>query len=129
MPDDKDKIPTQVQGLDEVLMGGFAVCGFYLVQGDPGSGKTTLALQYVHGRVRAGERCLYVSLTETRKDLEKACASHGWTMEGIELLDLSRSPANLRGEPEVSVFHPSETELGETTKAIIEAIERTKPAH
>ncbi|HKQ38081.1 MAG TPA: ATPase domain-containing protein, partial [Verrucomicrobiae bacterium] len=129
MPAENGFIKTEVQGLDEVLIGGFALGGFYLVQGDPGSGKTTLALQYIRGRVRAGDRCLYVSLTETRKDLEKACASHGWNLDGIELLDLSRSPANIRGETQVSVFHPSETELGETTQAIIAEVERAKPTH
>jgi circadian clock protein KaiC len=122
-------IPTGVAGLDEVLLGGLARNGFYLVQGDPGSGKTTLALQFARARIKEGEVCLYVSLTETRKDLENACASHGWTMEGIHLCDLSRSPANLRGESELSVFHPSETELGDTTKAIIAEVERVKPAH
>ena len=122
-------LSTGIQGLDEILMGGFARAGFYLVQGDPGSGKTTLALQFVRGRVKAGERCLYISLTETRKDLERTCKSHGWTMDGIELLDLSRSPAIVQGETQVSIFHPSETELGETTQAILAAVERSKPQH
>ena len=122
-------IPTGVPGLDEVLIRGFRRNGFYLVQGDPGSGKTTLALQYARGRTEAKELCLYVSLTETRQDLDDACASHGWTMEGIAVCDLSRSPANIRGQSEVSVFHPSETELGETTKAIIAEVERVKPKH
>src|SRR5690554_5334104 len=101
------RIPTGIPGLDDVLLGGFARKGFYLIQGDPGSGKTTLALQYARARVGEGESCLYVSLTETRKDLENACSSHGWTLEGIEICDLSRSPANVSGESEVSVFHPS----------------------
>ena len=70
-------VSTGVPGLDDVLMGGFLREGFYLVQGDPGSGKTTLALQFVLGRRRAGERCLYITLTESRKDLESACRSHG----------------------------------------------------
>ncbi len=129
MRDDDDRVPTGVPGLDYVLLGGFLREGFYLVQGDPGSGKTTVALQFARGRVAAGEACLYISLTESRRDLENAARSHGWNLDGIALCDLTRSAANLAGEPESSVFHPSETELGETTKAIFAAVESAKPRH
>src|SRR3954453_4310712 len=122
-------VPAGVSGLDHVLMGGFRREGFYLLQGDPGSGKTTIALQYVLGRVAAGERCLYITLTESRRDLENACRSHGWSLDGIDVCDLTKSAANLAGEPEVSVFHPSETELGETTRDIFAAVEKAKPRH
>lgn len=120
-------IPTGVPGLDHVLMGGFIRGGFYLVQGDPGSGKTTIALQFARSRVQAGESCLYITLTESLADLENASASHGWTLEGISVCDLTQSTANLAGEPESSVFHPSETELGETTQTIVAAVESLKP--
>jgi circadian clock protein KaiC len=129
MSHDKQFVPTGVQGLDYVLMGGFLREGFYLIQGDPGSGKTTLALQYALGRKQAGERCLYITLTESRRDLESACRSHGWTLDGIDVCDLTRTAANITGEPESSVFHPSETELGETTKAILAAVEQAKPQY
>ncbi|MCC2669026.1 MAG: kaiC [Armatimonadetes bacterium] len=122
-------IPTGVKGLDDVLMGGFLREAFYLVQGDPGSGKTTFALQYLLGRARAGERCLYITLTETLRDLENTCNSHGWSLAGISVCDLSRSTATRSGEPEVSVFHPSETELGETTQTILAEVERARPQH
>jgi circadian clock protein KaiC len=127
MADQKQYVTTNVPGLDHVLMGGFLRGGFYLVQGDPGSGKTTLALQFVLGRMAAGEKCLYITLTESRSDLENACRSHGWTMEGLEVCDLTRSAANLAGESEASVFHPSEIEMGETTRAILAAVEEAKP--
>lgn len=122
-------LPTGVRGLDYVLCGGFIKRGFYLVQGDPGSGKTTIALQFALGRVAVGERCLYISLTENYRDLENAAASHGWSLEGIDICDLTASAANLAGEPETSVYHPSETELGETTRAIFSSVLKSRPSH
>lgn len=127
--DRQERIPTGVPGLDYVLLGGLVPEGFYLIQGDPGSGKTTLALQFVRGRQAAGESCLYITITETRRDLENACTSHGWSLGDLEVCDLTRSAANLLGEPESSIFHPAETELGETTKAICEAVERVRPKY
>jgi circadian clock protein KaiC len=122
-------VPTGVAGLDDVLRGGFLRGALHLVQGDPGSGKTTIALQFARTRVAAGESCLYITLTESRADLENACRSHGWALDGIALCDLTGTAANRIGEPEVSVFHPSETELGETTQAILDAVARADPKH
>ena len=123
------RIPTGIAGLDNVLMGGLIKFGFYLIQGDPGAGKTTMALQYSIARAAANEKVLYVSLTETRDDLDNAAASHRWKLDGIHICDLSRSAGNLAGQAEVSVFHPSETELGETTQAIIAEVDKVKPQH
>src|SRR5688572_24833545 len=123
------KITTGLPGLDNVLLGGLMPHGFHLIQGDPGSGKTTIALQYAIARVKAREKILYVSLTESKEDLEKAAKSHGWTLEGIHICDLSRSANNVSGQPEVSVFHPSETEVGETTQSILAEVQRVQPAH
>jgi len=120
---------TGIEGLDYVLLGGFLRGGFYLLQGDPGSGKTTLALQFVQARLKARERCLYVSLTESRADLESACRSHGWSLDGLELTDLTRSAADLEAHSQVSVFHPADTELSDLIKAVKEEVERVKPQH
>ena len=124
-----DKIPTDVDGLDTILFGGFLRAGFYLLQGDPGSGKTTMALQYLFARARQGERALYISLTETRKDLLRTCRAHGWDLNNIQVADLTRSVGNLKSENHYSVFHPAEVELGQTTRAIIEAVDALEPQH
>jgi circadian clock protein KaiC len=124
-----EMVPTGVVGLDYVLLGGIVRGGFYLIQGDPGAGKTTIALQYVIGCVARGERCLYVSLTETEVDLRNACKAHGWDLEGIDLCDLTIATANHVAEPDGSIFHPADTELSEITRAVIDDVERVKPQH
>jgi circadian clock protein KaiC len=122
-------VSTGIAGLDNVLHGGFIRYGFYLLQGDPGSGKTTVALQYLRARLQAGERCLYVSLTESRRDLENACRAHGWALDGIELCDLTRSVPALGQDAEPSVYHPADTELGDITRSVIDHVERVRPEH
>ena len=117
-------VSTNVEGLDNILLGGFRREGFYLVQGDPGSGKTTLALQFIQGRVRAGERCLYVSLTESRTDIENTCRSHGWSLDGLELVDLTRS---FTDASQASVFHPADTELSEIMQMVRAEAARVQP--
>ena len=119
-------VPTGIGGLDNILLGGFLQGGFYLVQGDPGSGKTTLALQFIQGRLRAGERCLYITLTESRRDLEGTCNAHGWSLSGLQLEDLTR---DLESRKEVSVFDPADTELSEIMKMVQAAADRVKPQH
>lgn len=122
-----DFISTGIPGLDNVLWGGFVRAGSYLVQGDPGAGKTTLALQFARERAREGETCLYLSLTESRADLESTCRSHGWSLEGIEICELTRSSDDLELESRGSVFHPADTELFDLSKRVIDEIERVKP--
>jgi circadian clock protein KaiC len=86
-------VSTGITGLDEILKGGFLRKGFYLLQGDPGSGKTTMALQYLFACSRRGEKGLYITLTETRTDLENTCSSRGWDLNTIQVYDLTQSHA------------------------------------
>src|SRR5438552_10932453 len=94
-----------VEGLDDILAGGLPSNCFYLVQGDPGSGKTTLALQFLFEGRRRGETALYITLSETRDELERVAASHGWSLEGIPLLEFSAIESLLHPESQTTVFH------------------------
>lgn len=125
-PNTQELVPTGIPGLDDVLAGGFHRAGFYLIQGDPGSGKTTMALQFIQTQLRAGDPCLYFSLTETRRDLENTAASHGWSIEGLELRDLT-VVTDIEAEQQTSVFHPADTELSEIVKAVLADVDSVKP--
>lgn len=116
-----------VPGLDEVLHGGLIPGRLYLIDGAPGAGKTTLALQYLMQGVREGEPTLYVTLGETAGELQAGAASHGWSLDGIELVELVVDETELLGDSELTMYHPSEVELGETTQRILAAVERCKP--
>jgi circadian clock protein KaiC len=126
-PDDAT-VPTGIEGLDYILRGGLPANHLYLVEGDPGTGKTTLALQFLlAGRAR-GEKGLYVTLSETKAELCKVAASHGWSLDGVGLFELESLEERLHTEQQYTVFHPSEIELGETTKHICEQVEKLKPS-
>jgi circadian clock protein KaiC len=116
-----------VEGLDEILGGGLARDCFYLIQGDPGSGKTTLALQFLLEGLRRGESAFYVTLSETRAELLKVAKSHGWSLERIPLMELSAIEQMLRPEAQTTVFRPSEMELNQISKLLIEEAEKTRP--
>lgn len=121
-------VATGVAGLDEVLGGGFTPNRLYLIEGDPGSGKTTLALRYLLEGEANGEKGLYVTLSETREELQGVAASHGWSIEGFTVCELIPSEENLRPDTQPRMFHPSEVELGETTTAVLAEVEKSKPS-
>lgn len=121
------RVRSGVDGLDNVLSGGLIPCRLYLVDGNPGSGKTTLALHFLREGVRLGERCLYVTLSETADELSAGAASHGWSLQGIEVLELTSEEHDLAGGDLLTMYHPSEVELTETTKKVFDAVERLKP--
>ncbi|MDM0046211.1 gas vesicle protein GvpD [Variovorax dokdonensis] len=118
--------PTGVTGLDDVLAGGLPAGHLYLVEGTPGSGKTTLGLQFLLQGRQLGQRCLYVTLSETSEELAQAAQSHGWTLDGLEVCDLV-SDEGLSPEAEQSILHPSDFELGETISSVMALVERVRP--
>jgi circadian clock protein KaiC len=114
---------TGVVGLDDVLYGGLPQGQMYLVEGDPGTGKTTVAMQFVLEGARLGERSLYVTLSESKEELEAAAQSHGWALNGVKVVQFIPDEATLRGDDAYTVFHPYEVELETTIRKLIEAIE------
>ena len=116
-----------IPGLDEILHGGLIPSHLYLIDGNPGAGKTTLALHFLREGVSAGERCLYVTLSETAQELKAGAASHGWSLDGIELVELIADESEFDGDNQLTMFHPSEIDLTETTRKVLEAIERVNP--
>ncbi len=119
-------VKTGVRGLDDVLNGGLPKNRLYLVDGDPGAGKTTLGLQFLLEGVKENEPVLYVTLSETKVEVLAVAHAHGWNIGKIEIFEL-RSEDQLEVENQNTFFHPSEIELGETTKEILRMVEATKP--
>jgi circadian clock protein KaiC len=119
---------TGIEGLDEILGGGLPRNRLYLVQGNPGVGKTTLALQFLLQGVREGETGLYITLSETREELEVVADSHGWDVSPLNIFELSAMQEALQGETNSTFFHPSEVELDRTTQVLLDQVERVKPA-
>ena len=119
-------VSTGIPGLDDILAGGLPRRRLYLVQGDPGTGKTTVAVQFLREGVKAGEPVVYVTLSETREELEEMAASHGWSLDGITLYELGDA-ANTAPEAQQTLFHPAEVELNETMRGVLEVLDRTRP--
>jgi circadian clock protein KaiC len=118
------KISTGISGLDDILCGGLTPNRLYVIEGMPGSGKTTLALQFLSAGRSAGERCLYVTLSETQEELEAVVASHGLTLDGIDIFDLGAAENVFGAGREMTLLHPWEVELDETVKLITDEVER-----
>jgi circadian clock protein KaiC len=125
--EDVERISTGNEGLDDILFGGFDANRMYLYEGRPGTGKTTLALQFLLEGVRQGERVLYITLSETRRELLLVASRHGWTLEGIDIFELVPPETTLDPEREITVLHPVEVELGETTKLILDRVSEFNP--
>jgi circadian clock protein KaiC len=118
---------TGIAGLDEVLSGGLERGRVFLVEGSPGTGKTTIALQYLLEGAARKERCLYITLSETEDELRATVTSHGWSLGGIEVFELVPPESLLDDNQQQSLLYSSDLELGETTKRIFDVFERIKP--
>lgn len=119
---------TGIQGLDHILKGGLPRSRIHLIEGDPGTGKTTLALQFLLEGIRQNEKGLYITLSETKDELIAVAASHGWSLDGMEIFELSPIESKIGPESITTLFHPSEIELNEVTQALLREVERTSPS-
>ena len=118
------RVSTGIVGLDDILGGGLPTNHLYLVDGEPGTGKTTLALQFLLAGAEQGERGLYVTLSESRAELTEVAASHGWTIDEIAIFELASQDSTALED--YTLFHPAEIELQQTMDAVLAAVERSK---
>jgi circadian clock protein KaiC len=120
-------LSTGIAGLDAILGGGLTPNRIYLIEGEPGAGKTTAGLQFLHAGVRHGESVVYITLAENREELASVAASHGWTLDGVHVHEVLPDEDLLAGAGQYSMFHPSEVEMAETLKLILAVVEERQP--
>jgi circadian clock protein KaiC len=123
-----DRVSSGLPALDTILAGGFVRKRIHLIEGTPGTGKTTLGLQFLMEGQKHGERGLYITLSETEEELVAVARAHDWTLEGIQIFEVSPTDADPAGAGAQTVFHPSEVELSETTRLIFREIDQTRPS-
>src|SRR5687768_1069076 len=126
-PQDAALVSIGIPAFDAILGGGLTPHRFYMIQGMPGSGKTTLALQFLLEGVRCGEKVMYITLSETEEEVRAIARSHGWTLDGIEILEVVPNEQALSPEEQYTVFQPDEVELSETTRLILDAVDERRP--
>lgn len=128
MDENENMAQTGVAGLDDILNGGLSRGNIFLLEGEPGAGKTTVALRFLMSGAARGERCLYVTLSETERELRDGAASHGWHLnELLSIFELLPPESILNSEHQQSLLYSSDLELGETTRQIFDAVEDVKP--
>jgi circadian clock protein KaiC len=123
----EDRLATGVLGLDDILGGGLPKGHLYLVEGDPGTGKTTLALQFLLEGAAKQERGMYVTLSESKRELEQVAASHGWSTDSMTIYEMVPPDEDLGSEAQYTVFHPSEVELADTITSIVKQVASINP--
>ncbi len=123
-----ERVGTGVEGLDDILRGGLSRHRVFLLEGTPGTGKTTAAIQFLLEGAARGEKGLYITLSETIEELASSAASHGWTLpDEIEVFELTPPESLLDEQYQQSLLYSSDLELGETTRMILQAVEQSKP--
>jgi len=118
---------TGISGLDDILAGGLARDRVYLLEGSPGTGKTTAAMSFLIAGAKAGESTLYITLSETEAELRETARAHGWDLAGVDVFELVPPESLLDEQQQQSLLYSSDLELGETTRMIFDEVERTKP--
>jgi circadian clock protein KaiC len=126
-PATSGRASTGIEGLDDILNGGLPRNHLYLLEGDPGTGKTTIALQFLLAGLNAGEKVLYVTLSESKRELEAVAASHGWDLSQVPIFEMTPSEEQLTPEAQYTVFHPSDLELSDTTNSVLQQVEKIGP--
>ena len=126
LPSPPPRASIGVEGLDDILGGGLTPDRLYLVEGTPGTGKTTLSLQFLLEGARRGDAGLYITLSETAEELAAVAATHGWTLQDLSIYELV-DESGLDPDSEQTVLHPSEVELGETTREVMRRVDELKP--
>ena len=121
------QINTGVDGLDDILNGGLPAGQMYLIEGNPGTGKTTLAMQFILAGVAKGEKALYITLSESQSELEGSARSHGWDPKNLPIAEFIPAEASLSPEEQYTVFHPSEVELAGTIQKLTQIIDDMQP--
>src|SRR4051812_8309732 len=128
LPANQSRVPTGTPGLDDILQGGFPKARLYLVQGDPGAGKTTMALQFLLEGCRRGESSLYVTLSESNDEVHAIARAHGWSLDGIAVYEMSSAESAAGDdEEENTLYVPAEVELGERMRALLAEVDRVNP--
>ena len=127
MTETRDKAQFGIAGLDDITVGGLERGRLFLLEGSPGTGKTTVALQFLMAGAAAGERSLYITLSETEDELRAGARSHGWSLEGIDIFELVPPESLLDEDQQQSLLYSSDLELGETTRRIFASFEKVKP--
>src|SRR3954453_20366854 len=127
LPPTLTRVKMGIDGLDDILGGGLPSNHLYLIEGDPGTGKTTLALQFLLEGLKHGEKGLNVTLSESKAELLGVAASHGWSLDEIPIFEMTPQDEDIQPDAQYTVFHPSEIELADTTSAVLKQVDEVQP--